>query len=97
MRWLKLGFVALLAFAAVAFTIQNGERTSDLSLNLWLVGTRTRGEVAVPWLMWASFGVGFGLASLWGLARVAALSRRVRKLETEAALAGSGPQREGWT
>lgn len=97
MRWLKLALLALVAFAAVAFTIQNGERASELSLNLWLVGARTRGEVAIPWLMWVSFAVGFALASVWGLARVAALSRKVRKLETEAALSGSNPQRDGWT
>ncbi len=98
MRWLKLGILALVVFAAVAFTVQNGGRESALSLDLGLIAWRFRHPVSVPWLMWGSFGLGLGLAGAWGFGRAAILARRVRKLETDAALAGSRETtKDGWS
>lgn len=98
MRWLKLGILALVVFSAVAFTVQNEQRDAVLSLNLGVIAWKFRHPVSVPWLMWGSFGLGLGLAGVWGFGRAAILARRVRKLETDAALAGSRETgKDGWS
>lgn len=89
MSWpttLKWSFVVLLLLTIVAFTMQNMSRTTGLSLNLGLWAWRLRQPVAIPALIWGSFGLGLVVAGGWGWVRSSALTRRVRKLEQELAL-----------
>lgn len=83
LKWL---LVVLALLTIVAFTMQNMSRTTGLSLNLGLWAWKLREPVAVPALLWGSFGVGLVVAGAWGWLRSSTLSRRVRKLEQELAL-----------
>jgi uncharacterized integral membrane protein len=95
-RWIMLLMLALVVGVIAAFTIQNGAYTSPLQLDLGLAAWKLRRPASVPALMWSSFGVGFTMAALWGFWRSASLSREVRRLQQEVALAGTKPK-DGWT
>lgn len=93
MRWsvivrLLLGLAVLLV--AAMFTIQNVSRTSPLSLDLYVYAWQLARPVAIPWLIWGSFGVGFVAASLVGWMRRRGLARTVTRLEQEALLRSAG-------
>ena len=97
MTWAqRLKWFLLLVFvvALSAFTVQNMGRTTDLSLDLYWAAWKLSQPVAVPVLLWSSFGAGLLLAGGWGWIRAVSLERKVRRLEHE--LAFNVPK-DDWT
>ncbi|MFZ5480298.1 MAG: LapA family protein [Myxococcota bacterium] len=94
-RWTLIVTMLLIALVVVAFTLQNASHVSPLQLNLGVVAWRLREPASVPLLMGSSFAVGFVVAASWGAWRSASLSREVRRLQQEVALAGSR-SKDGW-
>ena len=88
MRWFKLTVAALAVLSIVCFTVQNSSRTTDLSLDLWVGAWKLADPAPIPMLMWGCFAGGAVLMWAAGARRNMALSRRVRQLEQEMALAG---------
>jgi uncharacterized integral membrane protein len=95
-RVLKGLLVALGLLALVAFVLQNAERTTALSLDLYVGAWKLARPVSVPLLMGICFGAGALLAGAWGWLRGRALSRRLRKIEHELALAGGKSRNDDW-
>ncbi len=93
MRWSqasRLTVVLLVLLGAVMFTVQNLSRTTTLSFDVVLAAWKLSQPVAIPWLLWGSFGVGFVLATILGWARRRTLARTVARLEQEALLRSAG-------
>lgn len=88
MRWLVLTVVLLVVATVAAFTIQNSGRTVELSLDLGFAAWKLARPATASAVVWGSFGAGFALAFVGGFFRRAALTRRVRQLEQQLALAG---------
>ena len=57
-RWMLLIVLLVAAIPAALFTIQNANWTAQLSLDLHLWASQLKAPMAVPHLMWISFGVG---------------------------------------
>ena len=96
-RWIKL-FVLCLAAAFIAlFTIQNLSRTSDLSLNLWVVAFKLKTPQPIPFMLLASFGSGLLLAGFFGILNRMGLQRRLREAEGQAARNSAQPSEDDWT
>jgi len=87
--------IALLVGVCVLFVIQNAERTTQLSLNLYVFAQELKEPVQIPVLIGVSTGIGFVLGMVptlvWGTIR----ARRARQLERELALSGGGDQ-DAW-
>ena len=88
MTYAKLTAAALGILSIVCFTIQNNSRTTQLSLDLYVAAWKLADQAPVPMLMWGSFALGASLAWLYNVRKGMAMSRRVRQLEQEMALAG---------
>lgn len=84
------GLVLLLLAVGVAalFVLQNSGRTTQLSLDLYLGAWQLARPVSVMALVGVSAGVGFGLGLVAMLPALGRLRRRIRALETQAALGG---------
>lgn len=82
--------VAVVAFVAWLFIVQNSQRTTGLSLDLYFAAWQLQRPIAVPALLGITFGSGFALGAILFLARASALSRKVRDLERRAALGDTG-------
>ncbi len=96
-RWFKL-IVLLLAAAFLAlFTIQNLGRTSDLSINLWLVAYKLKAPQPIPYMLLFAFGSGLLLAGFLGTINRMGLQRRLREIERDAARANLSNQDDDWT
>ena len=91
----SLVLLALLVGVAALFVIQNGDRTTQLSLNLFVYAFELKDPVQIPVLIGITSGIGFALGFLpmlfWGAGR----ARRARQLEQEIALASRGDQ-DAW-
>lgn len=97
MTWaqrLKWFLLLLIVTVGAAFTVQNMGRTTALSLDLYWAAWKLAQPVAVPVLIWSSFGAGLLLAGTWGWLRGVALERKVRRLEHEAAF---NVPKDDWT
>ncbi len=88
MTYAKLTAAALALLSIVCFTVQNSSRTTELSLDLYLGAWKLVDPAPIPMLMWGSFALGALGAWLYNFRKGLALSRRVRQLEQEMALAG---------
>ena len=72
----SLVVVASTAAVGALFTVQNATRTTDLSLDLYVVAYHLQEPQPVPHLLWAAFGIGLLVGGLWGIVgRVTAGSR----------------------
>ena len=98
MKWFKLALVGSAAFALFAFTVQNSSRTTQLSLDVGLAAWKLVDPAPIPMLMWGCFALGTVVTWSLGMRRNLVLSRRVRQLEQEMALAGKSatPKDGGW-
>ena len=93
MRWpqiVRLVFVGTILLAATVFTIQNLSRSTVLSFDVYVYAWRLSQPVAVPWIIWGSFGAGFVLATISGWAARRRLTSTVSRLEQEALLRSAG-------
>ncbi|MBM4366060.1 MAG: LapA family protein [Deltaproteobacteria bacterium] len=88
MNYAKLTAAGLVLLSIVCFTVQNSSRTTDLSLDLYLGAWKLVDPAPIPMLMWGSFALGALAAWLYNFRKGITLSRRVRQLEQEMALAG---------
>ena len=96
-RWFKL-IVLFLAVAFVAlFTIQNLGRTSDLSINFWIVAYKLKVPQPIPYMLLFAFGSGLLLAGFLGTLNRMGLQRRLRELERETARSNLSSQDDDWT
>jgi len=93
-----LAIAALLLFLVAVgvmalFVVQNGARTTQLSLDLGFAAWQLKEPVAVPALFGAAFGSGLllGVVPMWirGLAR----GRKLKQLERQAALSAGQSER----
>jgi len=81
--------VALCLIAVVAlFVVQNSARTTQLSLDLHFWAWQLSQPVSIPALIGLCTGGGFVVGAVVFLGRSMSLSRRLRRLEQEAALSG---------
>ena len=91
----------ILVLAAVGvgalFTVQNGGRTTDLSLDLWLVAYHLEEPQPIPHLLWAAFGGGLLIGGVWGLLGRMGAGRRMRDLEDQVSQPGYAPSDDDWT
>jgi hypothetical protein len=81
---------------ATLFVVQNAQRTTQLSLDLWVRAWELQGPVSVPALMGLCFGTGLLLGGGFFWLRAAAAWRRVRVLERQVALQDRGGG-SGWS
>ncbi len=97
-RYVCIGLIACMLAIGVLFTVQNLERTSDLSLDLYVVAYHLSEPQPVPYLLLGAFGIGLVLAGLWGLVMRMGIQRRVRDLEQQVARASlSTASDDDWT
>jgi uncharacterized integral membrane protein len=96
-RWFILIVLVLAAAVGALFTIQNGSRVSDLSLDLMVVAYQLKNPAPIPYMLWAAFGSGLLLAGSWGTFQRLGLQRRVRDLEQEVARNSLRAQDDDWT
>ena len=96
-RWFILIVLGLAAAVGALFTIQNSERVSELTLNLWLVAFQLDAPQPIPYLLWAAFGGGLLLAGALSSAQRIGLQRRVRDLEQEVARASLRASDDDWS
>lgn len=100
-RWTALVIGLFVILIGVMFTLQNGARVSDLSLNLGLWAWHLREPVPVPWLLWGALGIGLLIGGGWGFLGRFADGRRIRELEMRSARSdlggGRGGGGDGWT
>jgi uncharacterized integral membrane protein len=78
--------------AGSLFVIQNGSRTTQLSLDLFMFGWQLMHPVSVPVLMGLCAGAGLLLGGLIFGARSVRLSSQVRRLERQIALSDQGAE-----
>lgn len=84
-RWTLLVIVLLLLGAVTLFTVQNLERTSDLSFDLWVWAGHLKRPQPVPYLLLSAFGLGLILGGGWGLLGRMRSATRMAELEQEVA------------
>ncbi len=96
-RWFSIVVLVLAASFGGLFTIQNAERVSDLSLNLWVVAFQLQEPQPIPYLLWGAFGIGLLIAGALGSLQRLALQRRVRTLEQDVARASLRTSDDDWT
>ncbi len=96
-RWFSIAVLILTAAFGGLFTIQNGERVSDLTLNLWVVAFQLKDPQPIPYLLWAAFGIGLVLSGTVGSIQRMALQRKVRELEQDVARASLRASDDDWT
>ncbi len=90
--------VLLVAGVGTLFTIQNSSRVTDLSLDVWVFATHLQQPIAVPYLLWAAFGIGLSIGLLWALVSRIRLSSKLNDLEVRAARADLGrTDDDDWT
>lgn len=95
---LVLALVALVVGVGVLFTIQNGGRMTQLSLDLGLYAWQLKEPVPIPLLIGLCFGSGFALGVLVMVTRTARQGSRIRRLEQELAVSStvSTERDDGW-
>jgi len=97
-RLISLLIFVLIAGALSLFTIQNIDRMTDLSLDLYFMATHLKEPASVPVLMWVAFGGGLLLGGAWGIQGRMKAGRRIRDLEQDVARASLGaPTDDAWT
>ena len=97
-RWIKLIVLGLAVAFIALFTIQNLGRTSDLSLNLWVVAYKLKEPQPIPYMLLAAFGSGLLIAGILGSLNRLGVQRKLRTLEQEAARSHVGaPAQDDWT
>lgn len=96
-RWFFLLVIVATAALGTLFTVQNLERVTDLSLNLWVVAFALKTPQPIPYLLWGAFGSGLLIAGSVGIVQRGALQRKIRSLEQDAVRAGSQSTGDGWS
>ena len=96
-RWLFLLVIVATAALGTLFTVQNLERVTDLSLNLWIVAFALKTPQPIPYLLWGAFGGGLLIAGSIGIIQRSVLQRRIRSLEQDAVRAAPQSTGDGWT
>lgn len=86
-RWTMLVVVLLLVGGVALFTVQNVERTTDLSFDLWVWATHLRRPLPVPYLLLGAFGAGLLLGGGWGILGRVRAAGRIGELEQDLARA----------
>ena len=66
-RIFSLVVVVSTAAVGALFTVQNASRTTDLSLDLFVVAYHLQEPQPIPHLLWAAFGIGLLVGGTWGL------------------------------
>jgi len=98
-RWTLLVIVLLLLGGLALFTVQNLERSTDLSLDLWVWAGHLQHPQPVPLLLLCAFGLGLVLGGGWGLVGRMRVSSQLAVLEQDLARASlrtsSGSSRSG--
>ena len=92
----------LILGSAALFTVQNHNRTIDLSLDLWAIGFQTTEPTPVPLLLWTALVVGLSIGIGWGIQSRRQAVRRIRQLEAdlvrmELGRAPALPKDDEWT
>lgn len=73
----------LILGSAALFTVQNLNRSSDLTLDLWVVGFQTTEPTPVPLLLWSALVTGLAIGIGWGIQSRRQAVRRIRQLEAD--------------
>jgi uncharacterized integral membrane protein len=94
MTWISLILVLLVG---AMFTVQNLDRTSDLSLDLYLVAYHLSEPMPVPYLLWGAFGLGLLVAGAWEVVSRLGLHRHIRDLEQQQTRANLTNPDDDWT
>ena len=93
----SLAVVASTAAVGTLFTVQNASRTTDLSLDLYVVAYHLQEPQPIPHLLWAAFGIGLLVGGLWGVVgRVVGGSRDKAEQEDDVASAYNAAD-DDWT
>jgi uncharacterized integral membrane protein len=94
MTWISLILVLLVG---AMFTVQNLDRTSDLSLDLYLVAYHLSDPIPVPYILWAAFGLGLLVAGAWAVFSRMSLHRYIRDLEQQQTRTNLTNPDDDWT
>lgn len=96
-RWTVAVVGAALILVAVMFTVQNLGRTTELSLDLWVVAWRLRQPVPVPVALWIALGSGFVLGAALVLFQGSrARSRARQRARARSSLGDSHRSADDW-
>ena len=96
-RWFILLVIVVTAALGSLFTVQNLERVTDLSLNLWVVAFALEAPQPIPYLLWGAFGAGLLTAGAFGIIQRSALQRKIRTMERDATHANPRTTDDDWT
>ncbi len=96
-RIITLVIILMAVAVGVLFTIQNGGRTTDLSLDLWMVAYHLDEPQPIPHLLWAAFGAGLLVGGTWGLVGRMGSGRRARAPEEQDAEHVYDASEDDWT
>ncbi len=80
---LTLLVILLVGGVIAAFAIQNLHELIELELNVGFTRFSTQAPIAVPWLLFGTFGGGFLVGILMMVGRVVASSRWINDLELQ--------------
>jgi len=96
----RISILTLIVVATVVgalFTLQNLDRTSDLSLDLWVVAYHLSEPQPVPYLLWGAFAAGLLLGGGWSILGRLSAQARVRGLEQQVARSNLQTTDDDWT
>ena len=96
-RWFTLSVIVVAAAVGALFTLQNIERVTHLSLDLWVTAFQLKSPQPVPYLLWAAFGFGLLLAGSLASIQKTGQQRRIRELEQDVARASLRTSDDDWT
>jgi len=73
--------VLIVVAVVVLFTLQNIERTVDISLSLGFYGFHLENPMPIPYVIGISLIIGFAVGGGWGVAERIGAERRIRELQ----------------
>lgn len=96
-RWFTLIVIVVAAALGALFTLQNIERVTHLSLDMWVTAFQLKAPQPVPYLLWGAFGAGLLLSGTLGSIQRLGQQRRIRELEQELARASLRTADDDWS
>jgi len=96
-RIITLAVVASAAAVGALFTVQNASRTTDLSLDLFVVAYHLDQPQPIPHLLWIAFGAGLLIGGVWGLVSRIGGGSRGREVEEEPEGSSYEASDDDWT
>ena len=96
-RWFTLTVIVVAAALGTLFTLQNVERVTHLSLDVWVTAFQLKSPQPVPYLLWVAFGSGLLLAGTLGSIQRLGQQRRIRELEQDLARASLRSADDDWS